>query len=146
MNSILFLTLCLSLVRPADGWIFPSRTTTSRRCVLAFVPVTKNEDLLRVVHRDEPEEPAIIHKDTDATEKFLEEAHAEFEEMFGTVKDEKPVVGDFDLEKPYTTKMRTPREDHYLLTALDSWKKIPEVLDEDSPEKKYWDTWPLLDL
>lgn len=149
MISSLIIVLCLSLVTPVDGWIMPSKTTRYNTA-LRFVPATKSEDP-RVAHRDEVEGLVIIHKDTDEAEKFFEDARNEFEELQETIKNE---VGLFTsresnvnkLQQETPRRMRTPKEDHFLFTALDSWKKMPEVLDRDHPEELHWDSWPLLGI
>ena len=61
MRNLSFI-VCLSLVRPVEGWILSPATEDTivdnihiatlprSRVALSFVPVTNNEDLLRTVH------------------------------------------------------------------------------------------------
>jgi hypothetical protein len=145
MSSILLIILCLSLVTPAEAWICGTKITKSQQRTLAlhFVPSAHSEDLLRVGHRDEFEDLVLIHKDTDDAEKYFEDAQLEFEELLGGVKNNKPFFGAFDLEETKAPRMRTPREDHFLMTALDSWKKISNDIDDGCPNELHWEDWPL---
>ena len=155
MKLLLICTQLFSFVAPAGAWSFTSNVkvtgehvhSAKRSFELSVVPSAQADDLLRVGHRDEVKEPVIIHKDYDKAEKDFEfeEAHAILEDFLGFAS-AKPLPGiqatGTSTKEPKTPTMRTPREKHFLMTALDSWKKM-EVQDDD---EMYWDSWPLVGI
>jgi hypothetical protein len=156
-SALSFATLAMT----CWGWHVPSKvncvlvdrrsrtaTTKDRKVDLAFIPKLKSEDFIHVVQRDEPEDTAVIHTDTDDAERSLDEAYAEYTEMLQNVRNDKPFVGSFNLEKPREEGPKTPREKHFLLTALDSWKRTETDSSEFDPcyEDTYWDSWPLFGI
>ncbi|CAB9527292.1 expressed unknown protein [Seminavis robusta] len=134
--------LLASILGVTNGWsTFGSKARSETE--LAFLQGASPEEAAVARH-----EPVIVHTDTDEAERFWADAHVEWT-MMNTVKNDHPFVGPpFDLEGRRTTtphaasaRMRTPRESHFLFTAMDSSKKlIVQKKDEDECMGR-WSAW-----